>query len=173
MVFQLQLAGFDFREVENIVDDGQERVGAAARGFDIFPLFVGQFRVEQQRNHADDAVHRRADFVAHVGEERGLGDGGLFKFLVERQKLGVVFHELLLALPQGAVGGVALHLVQIRAGMIADAGNQFDAVRNFYEVIIGADAEGLALDLRVFVRGEDNDGDVFGRGIRAVLADQR
>ena len=35
-------------------------------------------RLEQQLGHADDAVHRRADLVAHVGEEvrlepRGLG----------------------------------------------------------------------------------------------------
>ena len=30
-------------------------------------------RVQRQFGHADDAVHRRADLVAHVGEELALG----------------------------------------------------------------------------------------------------
>ena len=30
-------------------------------------------RVEQQAGHADDGVHRRADLVAHVRQERALG----------------------------------------------------------------------------------------------------
>ena len=35
--------------------------------------------VEQQLEHADDAVHRRADLVAHVGEERALGAARFFR----------------------------------------------------------------------------------------------
>ena len=33
-------------------------------------------RVQQQAGHADDAVHRRADLVAHVGQELALGHVG-------------------------------------------------------------------------------------------------
>ena len=41
-----------------------------------------QFRVEHQFRHADDAVHGRADFVAHVGQEFALGPvGGFGRFL--------------------------------------------------------------------------------------------
>ena len=31
----------------------------------VFALLGGEGRVQQQAGHADDAVHRRADFVAH------------------------------------------------------------------------------------------------------------
>ena len=43
----VELAGLNFGEVENVVDDGQQGVGAAAGGFDVFALFIGQFGVEQ------------------------------------------------------------------------------------------------------------------------------
>ena len=49
MMLQLELAGFDLGEVEDVVDDGQQRVGAAAGGLDIIALFVRQFGVQQQR----------------------------------------------------------------------------------------------------------------------------
>ena len=41
-----------------------------------FALLHAQLRVDQQARHADDAVHGRADFVAHVGQELALGLGG-------------------------------------------------------------------------------------------------
>ena len=36
-------------------------------------LLVVERRVEQQPAHADDGIHRRADFVAHGRQERALG----------------------------------------------------------------------------------------------------
>ena len=36
----------------------------------------GQPGLEQQLGHADDAVHRRADLVAHLGQERALRVAG-------------------------------------------------------------------------------------------------
>ena len=47
---------------------------------DILPLLVRQLRVQQQGRHADDAVHRRADFMAHVRQEFGFRDGGFLRF---------------------------------------------------------------------------------------------
>ena len=38
-------------------------------------LLVVERRVEQQVGHADDRVHRRADLMAHRGEEGALGLG--------------------------------------------------------------------------------------------------
>ena len=52
-----------------------------------FGLFRGNAAAAHEVGHADDGVHRRTDFVAHVGEEgtlgnvRGLGGGlGLRQF---------------------------------------------------------------------------------------------
>ena len=71
--FELQPARLDLGEVEDVVDDGEERFAAGAQGLDVLVLRGRELRLEQQAGHADDAVHRRADFVAHVGEELGLG----------------------------------------------------------------------------------------------------
>ena len=38
-----------------------------------FPLLRRERRIERKLGHADDAVHRRADLVAHVREEIALG----------------------------------------------------------------------------------------------------
>ena len=43
---------------------------------EILALLGRQLGVEQQLGHADDAVHRRADLVAHVGQELALGPAG-------------------------------------------------------------------------------------------------
>ncbi len=40
---------------------------------EVVALLAGEVGGERQRGHADDAVHRRADLVAHVGEELALG----------------------------------------------------------------------------------------------------
>ena len=66
-------AGLDLREVEDVVDDGQQRVARIADGGGVVALLVVERRVEQQPAHADDRVHRRADLVAHRREEGALG----------------------------------------------------------------------------------------------------
>ncbi len=44
----------------------------------VLALFGVQVGLEGQLRHAEDAVHGRADFVAHVGQEVALGAVGLF-----------------------------------------------------------------------------------------------
>ena len=73
-----QLAGFDFGEVQDVVDDGQQRFGRALDQQQVAALFVVQRTVEHQIGHADDAVHRGADFVAHVGQKLAFGSAGGF-----------------------------------------------------------------------------------------------
>ncbi len=75
---ELELARLDLGEVEDVVDDRQERFGRVAGRFEVLPLLARQLGVEHEIGHADDGVHRRADFVAHVGEERALGVAGGF-----------------------------------------------------------------------------------------------
>ena len=98
--------------------------------------------------HADDAVHGRADFVAHVGQELGLGERGFLELLVERNEGGVAFDELLLAFAQRPVGGIALQQVQVGLRVITNPGDQLDLVGQLDQVIVGAEGKGLAFDLR-------------------------
>ena len=65
-------AGLDLREVEDVVDDREQRVAGVADRGGVVALLVVERRVEQQPAHADHRVHRRADLVAHRGEERAL-----------------------------------------------------------------------------------------------------
>ena len=64
-------------------------VGRAGDLFEIAALFLIDATPPQQMEHADDAIHRRADFMAHVGEESCLGAGGLLG-LVARGSQGLV-----------------------------------------------------------------------------------
>ena len=76
--FERQLAGLDLRKIENVVDDGQQRLTRSPDSFRMLTLLGGKRRVEQQPRHADDPVHRCPDFVAHGGEKFGFRPcGGL------------------------------------------------------------------------------------------------
>ena len=80
---ELQLARLDLREVEDVVEDRQQRLGRALDGVQAVGLIRRELRVERQRRHADDAVHRRANLVAHVRQELRLGAVGRLRRLVE------------------------------------------------------------------------------------------
>ena len=56
-------------------------------GFQILLLFRIHRRIEQDGSHADNAIHRRADFVAHVGQKFALQSAG-FECTIE-QSLGL------------------------------------------------------------------------------------
>ena len=71
--FQHDLAGLDLGKVENRIDDLEERHARVVHDLCELPLFGRQIRSQQQAGHADDAVHRRPNLVAHVGEEAALG----------------------------------------------------------------------------------------------------
>ena len=78
----LELACFDLREIEDVVDDLQQRIGRGLHHTEVIPLLAGQFGIEGQFGHTEDSVHRRANLMAHVGEELALGTaGGLGGFL--------------------------------------------------------------------------------------------
>src|SRR6202022_289298 len=65
--------GFDLRDIENVVDDRQQRLAGVFEERDLAPLLIRQLIVEQEIGETDDAVHRRADLMAHAGQELGLG----------------------------------------------------------------------------------------------------
>ena len=67
-----QLAGLDLREVEDVVDDAEQVLAGALDLRDVVALLGVERGLERQVRHADDRVHRRADLMAHVGQEVGL-----------------------------------------------------------------------------------------------------
>ena len=73
-----QLARFDARQVEHIVDQAQQQPGRRAQLRQQAALARVKRRAFEQGRHADDRVHRRADFVAHVRQELALGQVGRF-----------------------------------------------------------------------------------------------
>src|SRR6266849_281819 len=66
---ELQFSGFDFRKIQDVVEDRHQRVGGSFDSSEVVALLVAELGVESEVGHSDDAVHRRADLVAHVGEE--------------------------------------------------------------------------------------------------------
>ena len=77
IVGDLQAVGFDFRQVENIVDDSQQCLARGLDRVDLFLLILVERRLGQQFGHANDAGHRRADLMAHVGQEAPFHHVGL------------------------------------------------------------------------------------------------
>jgi hypothetical protein len=90
------LARFDLREVEDLVDDDHQRLGASLDGLEVFALIWTQVRVERELRHADDAVHRRPDLVRHVGEELALCPACRFGRVLRGNELARAERDLLL-----------------------------------------------------------------------------
>jgi hypothetical protein len=63
----------DLRHVENVVDDREQGLARGLGGVQIVALLGRQRRLQREVRHADHGVQRRADLVAHVGEELALG----------------------------------------------------------------------------------------------------
>ena len=78
---QFELAGLDLGEVENFLDQRQQRFARGLRRLGVGELLGRERRVEQQIGHAENAVERRADFVADGGEEARLGAVGGFRLV--------------------------------------------------------------------------------------------
>ena len=72
---ELELAGLDLAEVEDVVDDREQGVARGADRLREVPLLVVERRAQEQPAHPDDRVHRRPDLVAHRGEERATSPG--------------------------------------------------------------------------------------------------
>ncbi|MNE13929.1 hypothetical protein D3C80_1067830 [compost metagenome] len=103
--FQFQCTALDAREVENVVDDLQQVFGGFGRQRGIFRLFLGHFGGFQQLQHAQYAIHRGAQFVAHHGQEVGFGAVGLLRLFAgfDQQRHGLL---LFLAGTLQAIGQV-------------------------------------------------------------------
>jgi hypothetical protein len=83
--------GFDAGHLQKVVHGLVQAVGALPGHFEVAPLLRVQGGGEEYLEHAQDAVERCAQFVAHVGQELGLGlVGGLgLAFGLEQFAFGV------------------------------------------------------------------------------------
>ena len=79
---EIELARLDFREVQNVVDDGHQGIRRTLDHAQVLALLGREFGIESELRHADDAVHGRANLVAHIGEKGALGLAGGFRSLL-------------------------------------------------------------------------------------------
>ena len=73
---QFQLARLDLGEIQDVVDDPEQSDSRLLDHLGEAPLLGIQLGSQQQFGHAQNAVHGRADFVAHVGQKLGFGLAG-------------------------------------------------------------------------------------------------
>ena len=66
----VELAGLNLGEIEDVIDDAEQRRAGVVDLADVVALLGIERRLEGEVREADDGVHRRADLVAHVREER-------------------------------------------------------------------------------------------------------
>ena len=106
---QIELAGFDLREIKDLLDQRQQCFARGLCRLRVSALLRRQRRVEQQVGHAEHAVERRADLVTDHRKEARLGAvGGL--------RLVARLRERMLGLDTiGDVAADALHLGAIFA----------------------------------------------------------
>jgi hypothetical protein len=86
---QVQAARLDPGEVEDVVDHRQQQVAGGLHQRQVLTLLVVQLGLEQQLGHAEHAVHRRPDLVAHVGHELRLEPRVLERRLARADQLGL------------------------------------------------------------------------------------
>ena len=88
----VDLAGLDLGEVEQVVDEFEQAFRRAADIADLPLLFGRQFAVdavEQQARQRQHRIQRRAEFVAHVGQEARLQLARLAQLLGAVVELGI------------------------------------------------------------------------------------
>jgi hypothetical protein len=75
----MELAGLDPGKIQNAVDHAHQVLPRLLNFAHVVVLARIEPRLERQVRHADDGVHGRADFVAHVGQKVGLERGGFLR----------------------------------------------------------------------------------------------
>uniref|UniRef100_A0A0N4ZCW1 Flagellar hook-associated protein 1 n=1 Tax=Parastrongyloides trichosuri TaxID=131310 RepID=A0A0N4ZCW1_PARTI len=170
-LLQVQPSGLDPGQVENVAEQGLQ--GAAGRLDQVQHLMLGgaQFRSRQRLGHADDAVQRRADLVAHIGQEAALGAIGGFGGVASLgQSFGAADHvgDVRTDGDQTAAGGATVldtqpaiaDLKLARALRIAALGQSFSGPGVFAADGFGIDAR-LQADVEKFFK---RDADLQGAG---------
>ena len=81
-----------FGEVQNVIEQAEKRIGRSLYHFQIFALLRGDLGVENQVGHAENSIHRGAEFMADVSEEFAFCAAGCFGgFLGGAQRVLILF----------------------------------------------------------------------------------
>src|SRR5580658_2202261 len=78
--FNIEFAGLDLGEVEDIADDNEEVVYGTFDDFGELMLLGTEGRTEEEVGHSLDTIHRCPNLMAHVGEELFLHLFGFLRF---------------------------------------------------------------------------------------------
>jgi len=70
-------AGLDLGQVEDVIEDAEEKAAGLADNVEAFPLLVGQVAHGHDLGHGQDAIQGRPDFMAHIGQELRLHQVGV------------------------------------------------------------------------------------------------
>jgi len=89
----ISVARFDLREIEDVVDDREQRLGGRPDDADVFALVSSLKLVPRADPSCPITPSSEWDFVAHVGEELALGTAGGFG-PVARSVGDVGFHQI-------------------------------------------------------------------------------
>ena len=156
---ELQAARLDLGEVQDVVDDFQQALARAIDRLGEAPLFVGQRGAQQQLGHAQDAVHRRADLMAHIGHELALGlAGGLgqvagtLQFERVAALVGHVGHQAIdahLAIGQAAGAGAVAQPAHALVGVL-DAQGDVGRLEAGFLVLLQHEERAVFFDHHVF-----------------------
>ncbi len=104
-MLEIELAGLELAEVQDVVDDMQQGMAAALRGLEIAAGFGIERTAQCEFRMAEEAVDGRPDLVAHIREELALGF-----------RCG---HRIVAGLRHGGVRDLQLFLVGLqRAGQL-------------------------------------------------------
>ncbi len=98
---QINFTGFNFGEVENIVDDRQQRFCGALHRTRVGALCGREFRFQQKADHAQNTVHWCTDFMAHGGQKLALGPVGAFCLLQRLRQMFFCFLPVRNVTPDG------------------------------------------------------------------------
>src|ERR1700676_2953594 len=66
--FEVEFSGFDLGEIQNVVQQTKQRIGAVLDQRYVFALRRVEFGIESELGHSKNAVHGRPNLVTHVGE---------------------------------------------------------------------------------------------------------
>ena len=123
-VLQLLLAGLDLRHVQDIVDQFQQQPAAVVDVVGVFDVFRtpggAEHLLHDDFRKADHGVQRRAQLVAHIGQELGLGPVGEVGLLLGQP------HRLIGRLALGHVLDLALIVKQAARAIAHGAGGLVD-----------------------------------------------
>ncbi len=72
-----EFAGLHFGKVQDVVEQEDQRLRGALCSQQLFAVLGILNSVQHQADHARHTIHRRADLVAHIGQEFALEAGGL------------------------------------------------------------------------------------------------